>query len=151
MTTFVLVSSLRERIAEILSPHPVALAYLYGSAAAGRATPLSDVDIALVLADNRTAIPNQLEFELALEAEIAERCGIHNADVRIINGAPVTFRGQVVSEGILLFARDEERRIEFETHTLSEYFDFLPVDKFLRDAYFDHLREKGLYGERSKN
>jgi predicted nucleotidyltransferase len=45
-----IMADLRRRLPDILKHHPVLLAYAYGSVAAGCPTPLSDVDIALVLA-----------------------------------------------------------------------------------------------------
>ena len=152
MTAFAKLSieTLASRLAEVLAPYPVALAYLFGSAATGRMTPFSDVDIALVLDESHTNVSNRLKFELALEAEIAERCGLSQVDVRVINNAPLVLRGQVVTDGILLYARDEETRVDFETRTRSEYFDFLPVAEYVREAFFDDVRERGLNGQRSK-
>ncbi len=144
------VESLASRLAEVLAPHPVLLAYLFGSAATGHMTPFSDVDIALVLDESHASMPGRLKFELALEAEIAERCSLSQVDVRVINEAPLVLRGQVVTEGILLFARDDQTRIDFETRTRSEYFDFLPVAKYLREAFFADVLERGLDGRRSK-
>jgi hypothetical protein len=142
------IESLAHQLAEVLPPHPVTLAYLFGSAATGEMTPFSDVDIALVLDEGHTSIPNRLKLELALEAEIAERCGLSQVDVRIINDAPLVLRGQVVTEGILLFARNDESRIDFETHTRSDYFDFLPLAESARNAFFADVRERGLDGQR---
>jgi uncharacterized protein len=139
-------STLKSCLAGVFSRHPVALAYLFGSAATGRTTPLSDIDIALVLLEGQIDDKDRLMFELKVEDELASGCGLSNADVRVINKAPVAIRGEVVTEGILLFSRDEELRVEFETRTRSEYFDFLPAIKFIRESYFDHLRERGFNG-----
>jgi predicted nucleotidyltransferase len=139
-------STLKTCLADVFSRHPVALAYLFGSAATGRTTPLSDIDIALVLFEGQIDDKDRLMFELEVEDELAGRCGISNADVHVINKAPVAIRGEVVTEGVLLFSRDEEMRVEFETRTRSEYFDFLPAIKFIRESYFDHLRERGFNG-----
>ena len=46
-----LVRQLKTGLEAILPGYPITLAYLYGSAAAGRATPLSDVDVALVASE----------------------------------------------------------------------------------------------------
>ena len=142
------IESLAHQLAKVLAPYPVTLAYLFGSAATGQMTPFSDVDIALVLDENRASIPGRLKLELALEAEIAERCGLSQADVRIINDAPLVLRGQVVTDGILLFARNDESRIDFETHTRAAYFDFLPTAESARNAFFADVRERGLDGQR---
>lgn len=132
----------------MLAPHPVALAYLFGSAAAAQTTPFSDVDIALVLDEKRADMSKRLSFELALEAEIAERCGLSRVDVRVINDAPLVLRGQVVTDGILLFSRDDEARIDFETRTRAQYFDFLPAAESAREVFFANVRERGLNGQR---
>ena len=142
--------ALQAELAKILALHPVALAYLFGSAATGLTTPFSDVDIALVLERGAT-LPSRLHFELAIEDEIAARCGLSHADVHVINDAPLELRGEVVTQGVLLYARDEETRIEFETHTRMEYFDFQPVAEFFRKAFFADLRERGLSGQRQEN
>ncbi len=142
--------ALRFELAKILAPHPVVLAYLFGSATTGLTTPFSDVDIALVLEKGAT-LPSRLHFELAVEDELAARCGLSRADVRVINNAPLELRGEVVTQGRLLYARDEETQIEFETRTRVEYFDFQPVAEFFRQAFFADLRERGLSGQRQKN
>lgn len=140
-----LVKMLRTDIGSILEPYPISLAYLYGSAAVGNLSPFSDVDIALV-ADQELLPQERLKLMLGVEVELADRCGIRNADVRIINDAPLVFRGRVVCNGILLYARDEAARIEFETKTRDAYFDYLPVHRRLQEAFFAQVRERGLHG-----
>ena len=58
MTDSRIESSLKVCLSKILPHHPVKLAYLFGSTAAGNATPLSDVDIALVLPDDQVVPSN---------------------------------------------------------------------------------------------
>ena len=144
-----LIHRLRAKLGIILEGYPVKLAYLYGSAAAGNLTPLSDVDIALV-ADRELTPLERLKLMLGVEVELADRCDIHNADVRVINDAPLVFRGRVVCEGILLYARDEAARIEFETTTRDAYFDYLPVHRRLQEAFFADVRKRGLHGRQGQ-
>jgi predicted nucleotidyltransferase len=142
------IESLAVELTEVLARYPVVtLAYLFGSAATQSMTPLSDVDIALVVADEEIVRHGRLQLELALANEISERCELNEVDVRVVNTAPLIFRGQVVTEGILLFARDEGARVEFETRTRSEYFDFLPTARQLREAFFDDIQQRGLSGQ----
>jgi len=136
----------RECLKQVLIYYPVALAYLYGSQAAGQATPLSDVDIALVMVDHDYDPKSRLELELRVEEEIARICGIGNIDVRVMNNAPLMVRGEVVTNGKLLYCRDEVFRVDFETSTRSEYFDFLPVAAMHRQAYFERLSKRGKDG-----
>lgn len=140
-----LVSALRRALPRILDGQPVILAYLYGSSATGQTTPFSDVDLALVV-DRDLSPLERLKLLLRIQADLADDCDIRNADVRIINDAPLVFRGRVVCEGILVFASDESKRVAFETTTRMRYFDYLPVHRELQDAFFDNLRERGLYG-----
>ncbi len=132
----------------VFDAHAVAIAYLYGSRAAGRSTPLSDVDIAIVTSGS---LPprERLRLELALEVELAAAMGSGlEFDVRAINDAPLDVKGTVLTSGRLLYSRDDARRVEFEEHTRDLYFDFLPVLDFHREAFFARqrrqLREKGL-------
>jgi predicted nucleotidyltransferase len=143
--TISLVERLKANIGSILESYPIRLAYLYGSAAAGNSTPFSDVDIALV-ADRELVPRERLKLMLEIEVELADQCDIHDADVRIINDAPLVFRGRVACDGILLYACDEATRIEFETTTRDAYFDYLPVHRKLQEAFFADVRERGLHG-----
>lgn len=47
-------------------------------------------------------------------------------DVRVLNGSTLRFKSQVLRYGKLLFSRDEKKRIEFETTSLDNYYDFKP-------------------------
>ena len=140
-----LVPRLRQALSAILKDRPVKLAYLHGSVAIGFTTPFSDMDIALVTDRAMTPL-ERLHLTSAVELDLAEHWDIRHADVRVINDAPLVFRGRVVCEGILLFARDEATRIEFETTTRDDYFDYLPVHRQLQEAFFAHLRKQGLHG-----
>jgi len=145
LDTTSLVEMLKANMGSILELYPIELAYLYGSATAGNLTPFSDVDIALV-ADRELPPKERLKLMLGVEVKLANRCGISNADVRIINDAPLVFRGRVVCGGILLYAHDEAARIEFETKTRDAYFDYLPMHQGLQEAFFADVRERGLHG-----
>ena len=107
-------------------------------------TPFSDVDIALIIVENSVPKDKQLHFELNIEIKISDTCSIPNADVRIVNGAPIMVRGEVVTHGILLYSTDEKARVEFETRAMSEYFDYYPTYEFFRRAYFTDIRKRGL-------
>jgi predicted nucleotidyltransferase len=140
-----LVSKLRRILPPIFEPHPVCLAYLYGSATTGRTTPMSDVDVALII-DQGLSPLERLKLLLRIQLDLLDQGDIANADVRIVNDAPVVFRGRVVTDGLLIYARNEQERIDFETTTRLRYFDYQPVHRMMQDAFFADLRERGLYG-----
>jgi hypothetical protein len=143
-----IINILEQELANLSDPRsPVILAYLYGSRSRGRYTILSDVGIALVTEE---ALPPlaRLDLELDLEVKLAA-AGIEGADVRLINQAPVAVKGRVVTEGKLIYCRDDQKRIEFETMTRSQYLDLQPFLKkqwktYCRAAKAD-LEARGFY------
>ncbi len=129
---------LRQAAREIMPRHGVLLAYLYGSQSDGSATPLSDVDVA-ILTEQRLTPRDRLDRELTLEIELAKRCP-GDFDVRNLNQATLEVQGRVVQTGRLLYVKDEPTRVEFEANVRDRYFDFLPVIRQHREAYFRACR-----------
>ncbi|MCL7455450.1 MAG: nucleotidyltransferase domain-containing protein [Anaerolineae bacterium] len=138
-------TKLGEQLPAILEDEPVQLAYLYGSSVSGQTTPFSDVDIALVLGQPIDPL-ERLQLILRVQLALADRCGIDTADVRVVDDAPLVFRGRIVTDGLLLYARDDGERVRFETATRMRYFDYLPIHRRLQAQFFEALRERGLYG-----
>ena len=151
MTTYskeTLVAHLQQILPAILANTPVTLAYLYGSRATDNTLPDSDTDIALVLcrAVDQPAIPSneRLALEFAVESAL-ENHNVKKPDARVIDNLPLPFRGQVATQGIRLFSRNEVARVEFETRTWKEYFDFEPVARRFREEFFESVRSEGLF------
>lgn len=127
------------------------LAYLFGSAAEGTASPSSDVDVALVFEPNYDiSAYDRLKMEFDIAAEVEARCKIREADVRSIDSAPLAVKGAVLTEGILLYSRNEEFRVDYEVYIRKMYFDFLPVAKMMRDAFWGQMKEEGLSGGKAR-
>lgn len=139
-----LVGRLRAALPRLLAESHVVLAYLHGSTVTGHTHPFSDVDIALVVADDPSPA-QQLKLMLSLPVDLADHCDIPNADVRIINDASLVFKGRIVTEGVLVYASDEETRVDFEVNTRLRYFDYLPVYREMRDTFLAEIRQRGLY------
>ena len=140
-----LVSQLHQTLPDVLEDQLVQLAYLYGSAVAGRTTPFSDVDIALLTTEPLTPLA-RLRLIQHVQTRLYDACGLDNVDVRIINDAPLVLQGRIVTDGRLVYTYDEQARIDFETTTRMYYFDYLPIHQQLQTAFFDTLRTRGLYG-----
>lgn len=140
-----LISVLRAAMEQIVACESVVLAYLHGSAANGRATALSDVDIAIVVEDG-VSDRQRLALVLRLQRKLSEDHGIDNTDIHVINDASIVFQGKVVTDGILLFARSDVARIAYEERARQRYFDFAPLHLEIQRAYFSDLKERGLYG-----
>ncbi len=146
-----ILSRLQAELPGILHGRPVMLAYLFGSVADGTTLPSSDVDIALVLEPGCNLVPyDRMKMEFDIAAEVEKRCKVKEADVRSIDSAPLTVKGTVLTEGVLLFSRDEEFRVDYEVYTRKMYFDFLPVAKMMREGFFRQLKEEGLTGGKTR-
>lgn len=109
----------------------VAAAYAYGSRISGRPHGESDLDVAVVLRRGEED-PDPL-FPERLANRLAEALGeTGEIDLRLAERLPLALRGRIVTEGVMIFESDPPRRVEFETDTRREYFDFLPLIE--RDA-----------------
>jgi predicted nucleotidyltransferase len=104
----------------------VLFAYLFGSYAKGTQDEKSDIDIAVYLKNQSILEKDPLyPSRLAIKIEnTLEKKKI--VDVRILNGSTLRFRSQVLRYGKLLQSKDEKKRIEFETSSLLQYYDFKP-------------------------
>ena len=140
-----LVASLRSRLGKTLPGKPVRLAYLYGSTSEGRQTSLSDIDIGLIL-DPESAKQMSGYQRLILESDIGlalERyCKLENTDIRVVNDAPIMLQGQMVQRGLILYARDDDIRVDYEVYTLMKYLDFLPIAESFQREYFQRRKRE---------
>jgi len=104
----------------------VVLAYLFGSHARGQAGPLSDVDVAVLLASQPDG-DHCFDRRLEIMGGLMDILRVNDVDVAILNQTPLALRYRVVRDGVLLFCRDHQAMIEFRVRTVSEYLDFKPV------------------------
>ncbi|MBW1795892.1 MAG: nucleotidyltransferase domain-containing protein [Deltaproteobacteria bacterium] len=123
---------------DIFGKSPVLFAYLYGSYATGLVHPFSDLDIGIYV--DKMSRRQCLELELSLALEIDEKVGGGvTCEVRIMNNLPLLVIGKVVTEGILIFSRNDIIRVAFETSVRSAYFDFLPVLHRYQSTYIESI------------
>ncbi len=123
---------------DIFCSHPVLFAYLYGSYSTGNVHPFSDLDIAVYITD--VSDIKYLELELSLSLEIDEKIGSGvRTEVRIINNLPLVILGNIMTEGSLIYSRNENVRVDFETSVRKAYFDFLPVIIAYRNTYINSV------------
>ncbi|MCF8025851.1 MAG: nucleotidyltransferase domain-containing protein [Desulfobacteraceae bacterium] len=133
-----LIDKMRRISTGIFPGYPVLFAYLYGSFATDTTHPFSDLDIGAYLKPE--ASESFLEIELDLALEIDQHLGhVIETDVRAINNLPLMFVGRILTEGILIYSRDESARVEFEVLTRKKYFDFMPVINEYHKAYIDSV------------
>jgi hypothetical protein len=120
------------QIKDFLLEQPAVLfAYVHGSFAEGR--PFRDVDVATYVDPGAYGTGEELfAYSLRLGAETDLAVPGITIDVKLLNEAPIPFQFRVISNGHVLFSRDENTRVEFETRTRVLYFDFHPHRKVYR-------------------
>lgn len=103
--------------------------YLFGSFL--ESGPFADIDIGIVAG---RAIPSPLEYELRLECALGNIAN-RPVDVRILNEAPLAFVQNVIRTGKVIMDSDPNRRADFESRILKEYYDFSPFQRqYLREV-----------------
>ncbi len=99
----------------------LAAVYLFGSYGTPFQTPLSDVDIALVFAEDDDSPPLR---HVELIGRITEALHEDDVSITILNRAPLAFRHRVLAEGRLLLLLDEIAHADFLESTITRYSDF---------------------------
>jgi predicted nucleotidyltransferase len=98
----------------------VVFAYVFGGAAGGRITPLSDVDVAIYLEEAADPIEGRLQ---AIEA-VTAHLGTDEVDLVVLNTAPTALTGRILGTRRVVHDRDPLRRHRFESLALRRFFDF---------------------------
>jgi predicted nucleotidyltransferase len=107
---------------ELLGNEPgLVAAYLYGSYGTPDQTPLSDIDLALLYADDLVPTPTQ---HMALIGQITQTLREDDVSVTLLNRAPLAFQHQVLAQGRQLLVRDEIAHADFLERTVTRYSDF---------------------------
>ena len=123
--------AVKEAIREVLKNHEeILFAYLHGSFVKKDA--FHDIDVAIYLERMPASV---LEYELQMETDLMKALRKYIIDVRVLNGAPLSFKYNVIKDGIVLLSKDDDKRADFEEKTIVLYLDFLPYRKlYLRET-----------------
>ena len=111
---------LNNHIQQILTRHGgIHLAILFGSLAKGRATPESDLDLAVLM-----DVPLSAETRIALIGELSQAMGrpVDLIDLRV-SGEPIL--GQILKYGVRLLGNDTDYAELIKRHLFDEA-DFMP-------------------------
>ena len=101
------------KIIESIKNHPDVIAiYLFGSYAKGEQSPMSDVDIAVILGNPNPE--NEAEVGSLISPEI---------DVVLFHRLPLHIKFEIFRYGKELFVRDEGKLVEIKLKVMREYLD----------------------------
>ncbi len=120
------------------------LAYLFGSYAKGRITPLSDVDVGVLLDDK---IDPKVYFDIQLDLSDQLSSYLNKeVEVVILNRADPRLSYQVMKYGKIVFEKDRNLKADFERKALNIYFDLKPMFDFYEKKLLERIKE-GRFGK----
>lgn len=96
----------------------IVFAYLFGGLLRDKASPLSDVDVAIYVKNVKS-----LDY-LALFGKISETLSTDEIDLVVLNSAPVSLAGRILQKRKILVDKDPFLRHKYESRMLREFFDF---------------------------
>ncbi|MBI2265915.1 MAG: nucleotidyltransferase domain-containing protein [Armatimonadetes bacterium] len=130
---------LRPAVCALFSEFPeIELAYLFGSQGSRRATPSSDIDLALLSKGLSLA-----RYRM-LWSRLVEILGTEKVDVLFLEDAPPALRFEVIRSGRILFRSDPDRENRFELLAMKEYWDTAPLRRIRREALYERWGMGGL-------
>ena len=131
----IMTQKIQDELKSLLKKHGVVLAYLFGSMANGKITPLSDIDIAVVFS-KQTPKNEYFDRELRIATEVSTLCEIEHADIVNLETAhSPLLKYNAVFHGKLLLSFGEEKRRQFEFGIMQEHED----TEHLREAAYKIL------------
>ncbi|MBI5050895.1 MAG: nucleotidyltransferase domain-containing protein [Nitrospirae bacterium] len=121
-----------EKLKDLFKDYPyIASAYLFGSQSSGRVSPMSDVDIAILLKDNSPTGRELIHQEDYLAYTITTALGVKEVDLIELNSQGLIFQHNVLRTGRLIYDADSAFRIKFVTGVITNFCDFEPTLRFM--------------------
>jgi len=104
----------------------VAIVYLFGSKATGRASPLSDIDIGIVLKSPASESDPRTFYHIfyQLFSEVYPRSKL---DIVFLQTASLSLQYAVIKDGKILFEEDPKLTADYVNLVINQYLDFKPV------------------------
>ena len=125
--------------ARLASVPGLRFAALFGSAAAGRATSGSDLDVALSFEHGRSP---GFAAQLALAADLSRDSG-RDVDLVVLEEAGTVLRREVVRGGLLLWERVPGEFARFRCALAVEWEDFAPFFETCRRGFLRAVMRQG--------
>jgi len=133
-----MVPECEEKIRSLLKKEEkILLAYLFGSAARGEMTSLSDIDIGILFNSGINAM-RRYDLKLEIMGEISSACGINKIDIIDMEKGSTLLNYNIIKHAKILKSEDENMRVHFETSLLSKYLD----EKYYLQRHTDQLLKR---------
>ncbi|MBI3814555.1 MAG: nucleotidyltransferase domain-containing protein, partial [Nitrospinae bacterium] len=111
----------------------VYIVYLFGSKATGMTTPLSDIDIGIVVKDSKTLEDTRALYTVLYDI-FQELYPAKKVDIVFLQKSPLPLQYYAIKEGKVLFEDDPRITADYESYVMNMNLDFKPVLE-----YFDKV------------
>ena len=117
----------------------VSALYIFGSAAKGKGTNESDIDVAVLINDRKRG---KQTFESLRKTYygISPKLSSRPLDIVILNTAPPFLKYRIIRTGEVLFDKNRKLRVRFKANALIEYFDYQPIEAICLKAVGGRFR-----------
>jgi predicted nucleotidyltransferase len=107
----------------------VAIVYLFGSKAAGRASPLSDIDIGIVFKNPASKRDSRTLYHMLYQlfSAVYPRSKL---DIVFLQTAPLSLQYSAIREGKIIFEENPRHTADYEQGIINHYLDFRAVLDF---------------------
>lgn len=112
----------------------VSIAYLFGSKVVGGESPLSDVDIGVVIRTSAIQEDTRSIYQRLYEI-FTELFPNSKVDIVFLQSSPLPLQYSAIKDGKILFEEDPVFTADYENGVVNHYLDFRPVLD-----YFDRVR-----------
>ena len=132
------VELLTKQLQEFAKEHQeIAAIYLFGSHVFGKPRKDSDIDIALLIADETKDF---FDLGIKLDGELSRFTSNYKIEVIVLNGVSLRFQFEVISTGKLLVCNDDHFRIGWQVNMLTRYWDIKLFWKEWDRTYFERMK-----------
>ncbi len=83
---------------------------------------------------------------LGLADALGRACGREDVQVVVLNHRGPAFLKNVLVDGVMLLERDHEERVQWQSRTMSEWYDFAPTYQLWRDTFWEARRKEAQVG-----
>lgn len=97
--------------------------FVFGSLARGELTPLSDLDLGVLL-DKELSKQERFSKHIDLIGNFTELMGTDEIDIIILNDTPMRFAVKVLTTGKILFERDRKALVDLYDRNTKMFLDF---------------------------
>lgn len=121
---------LKKAAPDLFNRTPVLFAYLYRPGKPRLSLPDNDFNIGVYVED---MTPGEcLDFEISFSDWFVNQITFPGViEVRVLTQLSLVVKGEIIADSVLIYSRDDERRIRFENQIRELYFDLMPaIEKF---------------------